>query len=94
MGQISDTKPRRIDWRVLFSKAMRTRCAVIFGSLSITLYTLLYFFSQDLIQIAQSTQSGHKSLFFIPIIVALVFSVIHGSFTSHFWDVLGVKAKK
>lgn len=69
------------------------RYAIIFGVGSITLYALMYLFSADLITIAQNTHKGHKGMFFVPIIIALVFSVVHGKFTAHFWDSLGVKAK-
>jgi hypothetical protein len=31
---------------------------------------------------------------FLPIITAFLFSFIHGSFTGHFWTVLGVEASK
>lgn len=30
----------------------------------------------------------------LPILTALVFSLVHGSFTSNFWTVLGVEASK
>jgi len=63
------------------------------GAISVSLYTLLYFFSADIVSVAQNTNSGQKSLFFIPIVIAMIFSLAHGSFTSHFWDILGVKAK-
>lgn len=63
------------------------------GMLSAALYAMLYIYNLDLTEMAQSTHAGHKGLFFLPIIIALVFSFIHGTFTSHFWDVLGVKAK-
>jgi len=66
---------------------------LVMGILSISLYTLLYFFSADIVSFAQNTNSGQKSLFFIPIVIAVVFSLAHGAFTSHFWDILGVKAK-
>lgn len=69
------------------------RCAAGFGVISIALYAFLYFYNADLTAIAQNTHSGEKTWFFVPIVIALVFSVIHGSFTSHFWDALGVKAK-
>lgn len=69
------------------------RCAAGFGVLSIALYAFLYFFNTDLTHIAQATHDGEKTWFFVPIVIALVFSIIHGSFTSHFWDALGVKAK-
>lgn len=70
------------------------RCAAVFGAVSIVLYTLLYFFNNDLTHIAQDTHSGHKTWFFLPIVIALVFSLIHGKFTSYFWDALDVKAKQ
>lgn len=31
---------------------------------------------------------------FLPIITAFIFSFIHGSFTGHFWTVLGIEAAK
>lgn len=68
--------------------------AVILGLLSAGLYSLLYVYDKSLITLAQDTHHGHKALFFVPIIVAFVFSLAHGSFTGRFWDVLGIKAKK
>ena len=73
---------------------INARYVLFFFFFCIAMYSLLYFFSQDLIDIAQRAHQGHKTLFFIPIVVALVFSLVHGSFTSHFWEVLGIKAKK
>ena len=69
------------------------RRAFAMGALSVTLYSLLYLYNTSLTHIAQDTHAGQKTLFFMPIIVALVFSWVHGSFTSRFWDMLGVKAK-
>jgi len=72
----------------------KNRSILFFGALSVILYTLLYVFSNDLTHIAQVTHEGDKSLFIVPIVIALVFSLVHGSFTSCFWDVLGVRARK
>ncbi len=66
---------------------------LIMGVFSVSLYTLLYFFSVDIVAIAKNTNAGQKSFFFIPIVIAMIFSLAHGAFTSHFWDILGVKAK-
>ena len=63
------------------------------GLVSMCMYGLLYEFSANLTHIAQQTHAGHKGLFFVPIVIALLFSWVHGSFTSRFWDMLGVKAK-
>lgn len=72
----------------------KSRYVLLFGTLSGALYTLLYVFSIDLTHIAQATHQGDKTFFFLPIVIALVFSMVHGNFTSHFWDMLGIKAKK
>ncbi len=66
---------------------------IVMGLLSITLYLGLYIFNADLIALTKNTYQGSKGLFFVPILLALVFSVVHGAFTSKFWDLLGVKAK-
>lgn len=78
---------------LLVSGLKKYALVVGLGLLSVALYTMLYIFNLELIEMAQSTHAGHKGLFFLPIFIALVFSFIHGTFTSHFWDVLGVKAK-
>ena len=72
----------------------KVRCTLIFGGLSVALYSLLYIFNVDLTQIAQATHEGHKTWFLVPIVVALVFSLVHGKFTAHFWDALGIQARK
>jgi hypothetical protein len=30
----------------------------------------------------------------VPVAMAFLFSLVHGAFTGHFWDVLGIKARK
>jgi hypothetical protein len=30
----------------------------------------------------------------LPVTIAFAFSLVHGAFTGHFWDLLGVKARK
>lgn len=62
----------------------------IYGVVALTLYSLLYLF-EDLI--LEFTSRG--GWYFIgPVAIAFVISYIHGNFTSHFWDMLGIKAKK
>jgi len=72
---------------------VKHRFAFALGLVSLFMYGMLYEFSTNLTHIAQETHAGHKGLFFVPIIIALLFSAVHGSFTSRFWDMLGVKAK-
>ncbi len=92
-ARTGDPLPTMSDIKIFISRVAEFRCALTFGAASIVLYVLLYMFSTDLTQLAQSTHAGHKGLFFVPILLALVFSLIHGNFTSHFWDSLGIKAK-
>lgn len=64
------------------------------GVLSAILYYLLYQYGDDIRRLAEITNAGDKQYFYVPIVIALVFSFVHGAFTGHFWDVLGLKAKK
>lgn len=64
--------------------------ALIFAVLSLVLFSLLYVFEPDLISF--SSKGGWY--FLVPVAIAFVFSYVHGAFTAHFWDLLGIKAKK
>ena len=67
---------------------------LVLGTISAGLYFLLYLFSDLLPELAAATRQGEKIYALVPIGIALVFSFIHGAFTGHFWDVLGLRAKK
>jgi hypothetical protein len=63
---------------------------IVAGIVSIGLYAALLS-NQDWL----NTTFGKGGLYaFLPIITAFVFSFFHGSFTGHFWTVLGVEAAK
>jgi len=62
---------------------------LIYGVLSVTLYFLLYLFSEDILE--RSKEGGWN--FIYPVLIAFVFSIVHGNFTGHFWDLFGIKAK-
>lgn len=64
----------------------------ILGIISCVLYWLLYQYNDAILNIAQEVRNGDKTLFLIPILIAFVFSYVHGAFTGRFWDVLGFKA--
>jgi hypothetical protein len=64
------------------------------GAVSIGLYLLLYLFADTLPELAAATRRGEKIYALVPITIALVFSFVHGAFTGHFWDLLGLRAKK
>jgi hypothetical protein len=62
---------------------------VVYGILSAGLYFLLYLFAD---QITELSKQG-RWYFIVPMVIAFVFSIVHGNFTGYFWDLLGVKAK-
>ncbi len=63
---------------------------IVMGIISIALYATLLL-KQDLVN-STFAQGGLYAL--LPIVTAFVFSYIHGSFTGHFWTVLGIEAAK
>jgi hypothetical protein len=67
---------------------------LVLGAASAVLYLLLYLFSDSLPELAAATRQGEKLYALIPLAIAMVFSFVHGAFTGHFWDLLGLRAKK
>lgn len=63
---------------------------IVMGIISIALYATLLL-KQDLVN-STFAKGGLYAL--LPIITAFVFSYFHGTFTGHFWTVLGVEASK
>ncbi len=66
---------------------------ILLGAISAVLYFLLYTFEDRILE-----RSGGFAVdgwyFLAPILIALIFSAVHGVFTSNFWELLGVRAKK
>ncbi|HLE67163.1 MAG TPA: hypothetical protein VI730_08435 [Burkholderiales bacterium] len=63
----------------------------IWGVGSLALYVLLFLFSDETIELARRTREGEKIWFVVPIVIALLFSLVHGAFTGYFWDAVGLK---
>jgi len=63
---------------------------IVMGIVSIALYSTLLL-KQDLVN-STFARGGMYAL--LPIITAFVFSYFHGSFTGHFWTMLGIEAAK
>ncbi len=63
---------------------------IAMGTISIALYAALLL-KQEWINSTFAKGGMYATL---PIIAAFVFSYFHGSFTGHFWTVLGVEAAK
>jgi len=68
------------------------------GVASTSLYVLLFAFADRLPKIAAATRESETpyriALALVPILIALIFSFVHGAFTGRFWDLLGLRAKK
>jgi hypothetical protein len=63
---------------------------IAMGIISAAMYAALLL-NQDLVNNSFG-KGGFYAL--LPIITAFVFSFFHGSFTGHFWSVLGIEASK
>jgi hypothetical protein len=74
-------------------KTVEAGKTVALGTISSTLYGGLYTYSAELVELAEMTRDGEKALFVVPIAVAFLFTLVHGTFTGYFWDLLGLKAK-
>lgn len=66
--------------------------AIAYGLASAALYGAFLAYADQFTEWARRTRAGEKSLFLIPIVVAFVFSFVHGAFTGHFWEALGLRA--
>jgi hypothetical protein len=66
---------------------------LLFGAVSCGLYAALLIKSDLLVEWAQRTPKGETWLFVIPIVIAFLFSYVHGTFTGLFWESLGLRPK-
>jgi len=60
------------------------------GALTGLLYAGLFLAEDPILRVA--ALGGWNVL--VPVAIAFTFSAVHGAFTGHFWDLLGVKARK
>jgi hypothetical protein len=65
--------------------------AIAYGVASVALYLLLFIYADETVEMARRTREGERWLFLVPIAIAFAFSYVHGAFTGHFWDALGMK---
>jgi VIT1/CCC1 family predicted Fe2+/Mn2+ transporter len=71
------------------SKANAVIQTALLGFFSVILYFLLYYFEEEIV--VWTRQGGWYLI--VPLIIAFLFTFVYGAFASHFWDLLGVKAK-
>lgn len=65
------------------------RQTLIYGAISVTLYVLLYLFEERILELSKVGRWN----FVVPMVIAFIFSIVHGNFTGQFWDMFGIKAK-
>ncbi len=92
IGESSRKTGRRL--RNLMMLRPQTKSALFLGLLSGAMYYVLYLYSGDIRHIAEMTNQGDRSYFLLPIMIAFLFSLVHGLFTDRFWAALGLKAKR
>jgi len=66
---------------------------LLLGTITTVLYFLLYYFEDSVLERSRGFEEVGW-YFLTPIIIALIFSAVHGVFTSHFWKLLGIRARK
>lgn len=81
------------------AQALREKKKTLFitlglGVMSAVLYSLMFHFDSQLRAFAAATQQGHKAYFLVPIAIAAVFTLVHGTFTDRFFDAIGFKPGK
>ncbi len=60
------------------------------GMATAALYVALFLLEDPIL-----TLSAHGRWYaLLPVTIAFAFSLVHGAFTGHFWDLLGIKARK
>ena len=62
---------------------------LLYGGVSLSLYALIYLYEQEIMH--WSTKGGWY--FIIPVMLAFLFSFLHGGLTRYFWEVMGVRAR-
>lgn len=65
---------------------------IVFGGLSAVLYLLLFYFSAELVYLAQATKV-HKEYAVVPLALAMLFVFVHNAFTDNLCDLLGLRVK-
>jgi hypothetical protein len=65
--------------------------AIAYGIASVALYVLLFVYADETVELARRTREGERIWFLVPIVIAFVFSVVHGAFTGAFWAAVGLK---
>lgn len=63
---------------------------IVMGVASAALYAALLLHQEEV-----NVTFGRAGAYaFLPVLTAFVFSYVHGTFTGHFWTVLGIEASK
>jgi hypothetical protein len=66
------------------------RAMLLSGAASVLCYVLLFANENEVMAAFTRTDGWHPAL---PVLTALLFSLVHGAFTGYFWEVMGVVAR-
>lgn len=64
----------------------------LLGIITAVLYFLLYYYEDTVLRWSKGFKEDGW-FFLAPVVIAFVFSAVHGAFTSHFWRLLGIRSK-
>ena len=78
---------------VPFAGVKNLAWTAVLGMLSLALYGALFLNGATLNAYAEAARHGDHAYSLVPIGIAFVFSLVHGTFTGQFWDVIGLKPK-
>lgn len=76
-----------------FTKTKLVLETVLLGISSAVLYFLLFYFEDTVLGWSKGFKK-ERWFFIAPIVIAFVFSAVHGAFTGHFWELLGIRGKE
>ncbi|MBF0159231.1 MAG: hypothetical protein HQL58_06875 [Magnetococcales bacterium] len=71
-------------------KGGSVRLLLLSGMGSATVYGILYRYEDLLMDL----MSRGKEFFWLPVVIALLVSLVHGTFTAQFWSCIGIQAKQ
>lgn len=72
------------------NKGRLLRTTLALGAIVAVLYGALFYYEEPVMATFTRTDGAY---WLLPVVTAFVFSLAHGAFTGHFWELLGVRGK-
>ncbi|KOR28905.1 hypothetical protein TI03_03620 [Achromatium sp. WMS1] len=64
------------------------------GVLDIILYSLLFQFSDELNRLAEAVYNGQVVYILVPLSLAMIFVLVHATFTDYLWELIGLRTRR